>query len=128
MHQYYKSVPKSKSPLQPIPTGNPVQRIHIDIAGLLPRYCRGRSVQFYQGGRSYAIRGCYDLCQSARKNGFAVLVLTTASTVDKGETVYLGCLRRCVMCWRLKRLPTTWWVMDKLKTSTRILGIFGMQQ
>ena len=32
-----KSRPKPKAPLLPIPTGNPMQRIHIDIVGPLPR-------------------------------------------------------------------------------------------
>ena len=32
-----KSVPKPKAPLHPIPTGNPMQRVHIDIFAPLPR-------------------------------------------------------------------------------------------
>ena len=32
-----KSRPKPKAPLHPIPTGNPIQRIQIDIVGPLPR-------------------------------------------------------------------------------------------
>ena len=32
-----KSRPKPKAPLHPIPTGNPMQRIHIDTVGPLPR-------------------------------------------------------------------------------------------
>ena len=36
-----KSRPKPKAPLHPIPSGNPMQRIHIDIVGPLPRSRRG---------------------------------------------------------------------------------------
>ena len=37
-----KSKPKPKAPLHPIPTGNPMQRIHIDIVGPLPRSKSGK--------------------------------------------------------------------------------------
>ena len=36
-----KSRPKPRAPLRPIPSGNPMQRIHIDIVGPLPRSRRG---------------------------------------------------------------------------------------
>ena len=36
-----KSRPNPKAPLHPIPSGNPMQRIHIDIVGPLPRSRRG---------------------------------------------------------------------------------------
>lgn len=36
-----KSRPKPRAPLQPLATGNPMQRIHIDIVGPLPRTRRG---------------------------------------------------------------------------------------
>ena len=37
-----KSRPKPKATLHPIPTGNPMQRIHIDIVGPLPRSRSGK--------------------------------------------------------------------------------------
>ena len=37
-----KSSPKPKAPLHPIPTGNPMQRIHIAIFGPLPRSLSGK--------------------------------------------------------------------------------------
>ena len=37
-----KSRPKPKAPLHPIPTGNPMQRIHIDIVGPSPRSRSGK--------------------------------------------------------------------------------------
>ena len=36
-----KSRPRPRAPLQPFPSGNPMQRIHIDIVGPLPRTRRG---------------------------------------------------------------------------------------
>ena len=37
-----KSRPKPKAPLHPISTGNPMQRIHIDIVGPLPKSRSGK--------------------------------------------------------------------------------------
>ena len=51
-----KSRPKPKAPLHPIPSGNPMQRIHIDIVGPLPRSLKRKplhsdcAVQFYKVG------------------------------------------------------------------------------
>lgn len=36
-----KSKPKPRAPLKPVPSGNPMQRIHIVIVGPLPRTRRG---------------------------------------------------------------------------------------
>ena len=56
-----KSRPKPKAPLHPIPSGNPMQRLHIDIVGPLPRSRMGNryilTVQcsFTKWAEAYAI-------------------------------------------------------------------------
>ena len=56
---------KPKAPLQPIPSGYPMQRLHIDIVGPLPRTKRGNrfilTVQcsFTKWAEAYAITGFY---------------------------------------------------------------------
>ena len=56
-----KPRPRPKAPLHPIPSGNPMQRIHIDIVGPLPRSRRGNryilTVQcsFTKWAEAYAI-------------------------------------------------------------------------
>ena len=56
-----KPRPRPKAPLHPIPSGNPMQRIHIDIIGPLPRSRRGNryilTVQcsFTKWAEAYAI-------------------------------------------------------------------------
>ena len=56
-----KSTPKPKAPLHPIPTGNPTQRIHIDIVGPLPqsqsgkRYIMTAQCSFTKWAEAFAI-------------------------------------------------------------------------
>lgn len=56
-----KSRPKQKAPLHLIPSGNPTQRLHIDIVGPLPRCQRGNrciltiQCSFTKWAEAYAI-------------------------------------------------------------------------
>ena len=70
-----KSRPHPRAPLQPIPSGNPKQRIHIGIVGLLPQSPRGNhyiptiQCSFTKWAEAFAVPiqihpVCYNLCKS----------------------------------------------------------------
>ena len=125
-----KSRRKPKTPLHPIPTGNPMQRIHIDIVGPLPRSRSGKryilTVQcsFTKWDEAFAIpnQRATTCARVLVKIWCVDMVCQTAYTVIREETSSPRSLRKCAICWRSTKrgqLRTTQRAINRLRTCTK---------